>query len=104
MGIVALTNGEQGVNAVGALLDAAAPTPPNQGEPPTDLDRFEGEYASHLLRVTLRVIDGVLTAEMAGGSTPLVPQDATTFQSQLGPVALFDGLARWRMRCLRRLA
>jgi hypothetical protein len=59
---------------------------------------------SHIMRVALRVVDGTLTAEMDGASAPLVPQDAHTFSSMLGPVALFDGLARWRMRCLRRIA
>jgi len=108
-GIAALTNGDQGVNAVAAVLDAGAPAPPDQGPPPDDVHQFEGVYASHLMRVTLRVEDGALTASvdalgMSGASVPLTPQDATTFQTMLGPIALFDGLARWRMRVLRRVS
>jgi CubicO group peptidase (beta-lactamase class C family) len=101
--IAALTNGEQGVSAISMELDAAAPTPPDQGPPPTDLHDYEGQYASHIMRVTLRVAEGTLTAELNGASAPLTPQDAHTFSSMLGPIALFDGLARWRMRCLRRM-
>jgi CubicO group peptidase (beta-lactamase class C family) len=100
--IATLTNGEQGVNAVATELDAAAPAPPDQGPAPTDLHQFEGEYASHIMQVTLRVVDGTLTAEMNGTFAPLVPQDAHSFSSMLGPIALFDRLARWRMRCLRK--
>lgn len=102
--IAVLTNGEQGVNAVSTELDAAAPKPPDQGPPPTDLHHYEGEYASHIMQVTLRVVDSTLTAELNGASAPLVPQDSHTFSSTLGPIALFDDLARWRMRCLRRIS
>ena len=101
--IAALTNGEQGVNAVSMELDGAAPKPPDQGPPPTDLWHYEGEYRSHLMQVALRVVDGTLTVEVNGASAPLVPQDAHTFSSMLGPIALFDDLARWRMRCLRKI-
>ena len=101
--LAALTNGEQGVNAVSMELDAGAPQPPDQGPPPTDLHQYEGDYASHIMRVTLRVVDGTLTAETNGSSAPLTPRDSHTFSSMLGPIALFDGLARWRMRCLRKI-
>jgi hypothetical protein len=102
--IAALTNGEQAVNAVSMELDGSAPKPPDQCPPPTDLHQYEGNYASHIMQVTLRVVDGTLTAEMNGAAAPLTPQDSHTFSSMLGPIALFDGLARWRMRCLRKLS
>jgi CubicO group peptidase (beta-lactamase class C family) len=102
--IAVLTNGEQGVNAVARELDAGAPEPPDQGPPPTDLHQYEGDYASHIMQVTLRVVDGTLTAEMNGASVPLTPHDSHTFSSMLGPIALFDGLARWRMRCLKKIS
>jgi len=101
--IAALTTGEQGVNAVAMELDGAAPKPPDPGPPPTDLQQYEGVYRSHIMQVALRVVDGTLTAEVNGASAPLVPQDAHTFTSMLGPIALFDDLARWRMRCLRKI-
>ncbi len=52
--IAALTNGEQGVNAVSMELDGAAPKPPDQGPPPTDLQQYEGDYRSHIMQVALR--------------------------------------------------
>ena len=75
-----------------------------RAKPPTDLQQYEGEYGSHVMQVALRVVDGTLTAELNGATAPLVPQDANTFSSMLGPIALFDDLARWRMRCLRKIS
>ena len=89
--IAASTNGEQGVNAVSMELDSAAPKPPDQGPPPTDLQQYEGEYGSHVMQATLRVVDGTLTVELNGATAPLVPQDAQTFSSMLGPIALLRG-------------
>jgi hypothetical protein len=103
VGLVALTNGDVGVNAVAAILDADAPAPPDPGPLPLDLSMFEGEYVSHAMRVIVEVRDGELVAEISGASAPLTPIDAHTFNSMLGPVAFFDGMARWRMRVMRRV-
>lgn len=105
VGLVALTTGEQGVNAVGALLDADLPEPPSPGPPPTGdaLGALAGEYASHAMRVQVEVADDALAVTLNGMRAPLTPRDAFTFDSLLGPVAFFDGLVRWRMRVLRRV-
>jgi hypothetical protein len=67
------------------------------------LRALEGEYVSHAMRVIVEVRDGELVAEISGASAPLTPVDAHTFNSMLGPVAFFDGLARWRMRVMKRV-
>jgi CubicO group peptidase (beta-lactamase class C family) len=115
--LVTLTNTDNGVGAVSAVLDADAPPAPDPGPPRTTFDELAGTYRSHAMEVEARAVDGGLeltltsrdaTAGQLGLTTfpPAIvtPIDATTFASMLGPIAFFDGLARARMRCLRRVS
>jgi hypothetical protein len=56
------------------------------------------------MRVEVALNDeGALMATISGASAPLTPVDAHTCNSMLGPVAFFDGMARWRMRVMKRV-
>jgi hypothetical protein len=117
--IVALTNSDQGVNALNAMLDGLGPGAVADDEPaPDDLDRYAGRYASHLMEVAIDVgaagdrlelhltrVDDArwgsvrLASVMVGmPSGPdvaaqvhvLTPVDRTTFSSSLGPAAFID--------------
>jgi CubicO group peptidase (beta-lactamase class C family) len=102
--LVTLTNTDAGVNAVSAVLDADAPPAPDQGAARTTFDDLVGTYRSHAMEVEARAADGGLELVLPGFPSAVVtPTNATTFSSMLGPIALFDGLLRWRMRCLRRV-
>lgn len=103
--LVTLTNTVNGVGAVSAVLDADAPPPLEQGAPRTTFGDLGGTYRSHAMEVEARAVDDGLELTIAGFPPVVVqPTDATTFGSMLGPIAFFDGLARWRMRCMRRVS
>ncbi|GAB3980436.1 hypothetical protein GCM10029978_078490 [Actinoallomurus acanthiterrae] len=107
--VVVLTNSDQGINAVNALLDAAGP-PPGEHEEPADLGAYAGRYASHVFPLTVSVTEDGLRVQAEGfPALALTPQDRITFTSPAGPVAFFgfddDGAPRYlrsRMRVWRR--
>jgi CubicO group peptidase (beta-lactamase class C family) len=109
-GIVALTNADVGINAVTSAIDPSVPRA--DGTEPRPLELYAGEFESHAGRLTLRVADGGLSAELTGfdDTALLTPLDATTFSSPLGPLAFLDPdddgrprLLRARMRVMRRV-
>ncbi|MFD4994764.1 serine hydrolase domain-containing protein [Streptomyces buecherae] len=109
--VVVLTNSDQGVNAINALLDA--PGPLTGAEPelaPADLSRYAGRYVSHATTVEVTTAgDGLLARAEGYPDIPLASRDRQTFDSPGGPVAFLDfddngtpdGL-RFRMRVMRR--
>ncbi|MFJ5680960.1 serine hydrolase [Streptomyces sp. NPDC093097] len=109
--VVVLTNSDQGVNAVQALLDASGPLPTSEPEPaPADLSRYAGRYVSHAVTVKVTTAgDGLLARAEGYPDLPLVPHDRQTFDSPGGPVAFLDiddhgtpDCLRFRMRVMRR--
>jgi hypothetical protein len=109
--VVVLTNSDQGINAVNALLDTPGPLPGPKPEPaPTDLSRYTGRYISHTVVVEITTAGGGLLARATGHpDIPLTPRDRQTFDSPSGPVAFLDfndhgtpNSLRWRMRVMRR--
>ncbi|MGK5640295.1 serine hydrolase domain-containing protein [Streptomyces sp. URMC 126] len=109
--VVVLTDSDQGVDAVTALLDAPGPLPGPEPEPaPADLSRCAGRYASHALTVEVTTAgDGLLPAAEGYPTLSLTPRDRRTFDSPGGPVAFLDFDAhgtphspRFRMRVMRR--
>jgi CubicO group peptidase (beta-lactamase class C family) len=127
--VVALTNSDQGINAVNAALDGFGPQSVPDDEPaPEDLSGYVGRYGSHLMEVDVslaesgglelrlqRVDDvrwgamrvaGVMPGVTAGSTTgelvhPLMPLDRTTFSSPIGPIAFVDADGDGRPRLLR---
>ncbi|RKN40073.1 hypothetical protein D7294_19345 [Streptomyces hoynatensis] len=109
--VVVLSNSDQGVNAVTALLDAPGPVSGPKPQPaPADLSRYAGRYVSHA--VTIEIIaagDGLLARADGYPDIPLTPRDRRTFDSPAGPVAFLDshdhgtpGSLRSRMRVMNR--
>jgi hypothetical protein len=115
--LVALTNSDQGVNLVTAMIDGFGPAAvPDDDPPPPDMSSYAGTYANAELTIAVDASgDGsglaarlVESSEMRvgatqagaqvaaglpdpssflGASSPLSPIDRTTFASPLGPVA-----------------
>ncbi|HVM10632.1 MAG TPA: serine hydrolase domain-containing protein [Acidimicrobiales bacterium] len=115
--LVALTNSDQGVNIVTAMIDGFGPAATADDEPaPADMTPYAGTYANAELTIDIEPSDdgGGLTARLVdssemrvgatsssaqvasglpdpkafvGMSSPLSPIDRTTFASPLGPVA-----------------
>ncbi|HWS37887.1 MAG TPA: serine hydrolase domain-containing protein [Actinoplanes sp.] len=109
--VVVLTNSDQGINAVNALLDGPGPTPSGVTEPASvDLSRHAGRYASHALTVEIATSgSGLLVRAPGHPDIALAPRDRQTFDSPAGPIAFLDfddqgvpTLLRWRMRVMRR--
>jgi hypothetical protein len=108
--IVVLTNSEQGINTVNALIDAAGPLSDHGREPPaTDLGAYAGRYTSHVAPLDIQLADETLQVRANGfPDLILIPLDRVTFTSAAGPVAFFgfdDSDAprylRYRMRVWR---
>ncbi|MBZ4319489.1 serine hydrolase domain-containing protein [Streptomyces huiliensis] len=109
--LVVLTNSDQGIDAVNALLDAPGPPPGPVPEPaPADLSRYAGRYSSHAVAMEVTTGGNGLLARAPGyPAIPLAPRDRQTFDSPGGPVAFLgfdehgapDSL-RFRMRVMRR--
>lgn len=121
--VVALTNSDQGVNAVTMAIDGPGPATVADDEPaPADLGAYAGTYTCRGIEVEVEPADAGLTLRLAriddprwgaarlpavadGQATiPLTPIDRTTFGSPLGPIAFLGepDLLRWRMRVLAR--
>ena len=127
--LVVLTNTDQGVNAVNALLDGFGPAAvPDDDPPPPDLSPYTGRYRSHAMALDVSVADdgglrlvvsGIQEARVGAMRLPgvvgdltyaLTPIDRTTFATPIGPIAFIDRdaegrplLLRWRMRAHRRV-
>lgn len=109
--IVVLTNSDQGVHVVQAMLDAAGPLPAASEPAPGDLGVYAGTYRSHIGDLVVSTTENRLHLSYGQGlETDAVPRDRITFVSPAGPVAFFDfaadgrpNLARGLMRVSRRV-
>ena len=126
--MVALTNTDQGVNAINMLLDGFGPAAvPDDDPPPDDLSDYAGRYRSHAMTMEVDVDAGALRVVVVGITEArigamrmpgvvgdltyaLTPIDRTTFATPIGPIAFIDRdaddrpqLLRWRMRAHRRI-
>jgi CubicO group peptidase (beta-lactamase class C family) len=98
-----------GISAINAILDPQDPIV-TEG-PPSSLDAYVGEYASHAVKVAIARAGEGLTAEIGGfPPVPVQPVDRTTFTAMGQPFAFFDfdergapRYLRFRMRVQRRL-
>ena len=130
VGLVVLSNSDQGVNGVNLLLDGFGPAAvPDDVAPPEDLSVYAGRYRSHAMSVDvevaggggLRVVVGGIEAARIGSmrmpgvigdlTYALTAVDRTTWASPIGPIAFIDPdeagrprLLRWRMRAYRRVS
>ncbi|MBC2876956.1 MULTISPECIES: serine hydrolase domain-containing protein [Streptomyces] len=109
--VVVLTNSDQGIDAVTALLDRPGPPPgPGPGPGPVHVSRYAGRYVSQAAVVDITPTgDGLLARIEGHPALPLAPRDRRTFDSPGGPVAFlgFDDQGtpdslRFRMRVMRR--
>ncbi|KAB7835767.1 hypothetical protein [Streptomyces mobaraensis] len=109
--VVVLTNSDQGIDAVNALLDMPGPLPDPASVPaPANLSHYADRYASHAVIMDVTVAgDGLLASAEGYPTFPLTPRDSQIFDSPGGPVAFLafddhgtpDSL-RFRMRVMRR--